>query len=129
MNEAQKSVFKKAIAWLDACGVEYVVRDAEGNSWHKGDIKLVDLTTEKRCDGRPRRAWNFKQYGYGPKIIAMQPGDSITLPFEGPVKDDKAMQAGYAAVITTHLRNTFGSGNWVTARSRDKSGVEIVRVA
>lgn len=123
MNEVQQKALGQALNLLRAAGVQFAVLLPDGTK--HGDLNIAPPETPRTRTV----SHTFRRFGYLEVVRAMQAGESKAFPFPAELNGDKVACGGFASAISSAGINAFGAGNFITARMKDGSGIEALRVA
>jgi len=113
MQEIKLATLKRALTMLDALGARYAIISPNGTRF--GDLKLAD----------EKPGYNFAELGayVKQKFTHVEVGEVLIIPVD-KFEVDKLQSA-----ITSHACKIGGKGSYTTCRSKDKTQIEILRLA
>ncbi len=113
MEKIKLATLNRVLTMLDAIGAQYAIISPDGTRF--GDLKLAD----------EKPGYNFAELGAYVKqqFTPVEVGDVLIIPVD-KFDVDKLQSA-----ITSHACKIAGKGSYTTCRSKDKTQIEILRLA
>jgi hypothetical protein len=113
MEKIKLVTLNRALTMLDAIGARYAIISPDGTRF--GDLPLAEEKT----------GYNFAELGAYVKqqFTHVEVGDVLIIPVD-KFDVDKLQSA-----ITSHACKIAGKGSYTTCRSKDKTQIEILRLA
>lgn len=118
--DQNSTLFKKALAALDASGAQYRIIMPDGT--HFGTLPYAEPKPEKVKRRSLKHPYGTLRSHYLPFVENIKPGECIDVPC-GPF-----LLADLQGAISSHFCTKLGNGKVTVARNRDRKCVEVLRV-
>ena len=121
MLEIQTRTLAKTLQTLQALGVEYIVKDSDGNMHKHGSLESKpEKKRHPRC-GLPYGDLTKHIVKY---VDSLKTGEVVCVPmYEG------GNMKSLHSTVSSHCNRIWGPGSTVTRRDHDKQCVEVLRIA
>lgn len=114
MENVKKAALKKAMVLLNAIGVSYAIIDANGKKY--GDLEIANKSNKKYIHGEltDHIRTNF---------VELKIGEVGQMPL-GKFEINEIQKC-----LSSYVCKVYGKGTHTTCMSKDRSSIEILRVA
>lgn len=121
LTTTQRRAFERVVTLLNTMPLKYVIVEPNGTKHVQGDVDLVDAKPDKKSQRRyPHGALRDYVRGF---VQDMDIGGVTVVP-AGPY-DVTTVQSS----VGSYANYNWGKGSVVTARTKDRSGVEVLRIS
>lgn len=117
--DQHSTIFKKALAALDAAGAQYRIIMPDGT--HFGTLPYAQPQPERKRRNL-RHPYGALKAHYLPYLKDIQPGQCIDVPC-GPFLPGPLMSG-----ISAHFCHTLGNGKVTVAGNKERKCIEVLRV-